>query len=36
VVVGTVPFHLVMFVLLLLLVIWPDLALWLPRHMTNG
>ncbi|NML47431.1 TRAP transporter large permease [Ramlibacter sp. G-1-2-2] len=30
VVMGTLPFHLLMFVLLLLLVIWPELALWLP------
>jgi tripartite ATP-independent transporter DctM subunit len=30
VVMGTVPFHLIMFVLLLLLVIFPDIALWLP------
>jgi tripartite ATP-independent transporter DctM subunit len=30
VVMGTVPFHLLMFVLLFLLVLYPDLALWLP------
>ena len=30
VVMGTIPFHLIMFVLLLLLVIFPDIALWLP------
>jgi TRAP-type C4-dicarboxylate transport system permease large subunit len=30
---GTVPFHLIMFVLLLLLVAFPALALWLPAHM---
>jgi tripartite ATP-independent transporter DctM subunit len=33
VVMGTVPFHLIMFVLLLLLVAFPALALWLPAHM---
>lgn len=33
VVLGTIPFHLLMFVLLALLVFFPDLALWLPRHM---
>jgi len=30
VVIGTVPFHLLMFLLLLMLVVWPQLALWLP------
>lgn len=30
VVMGTVPFHLILFVLLLLLVIFPDIAMWLP------
>lgn len=35
VVVGTIPFHLLMFLLLLLLVIWPDLALWLPNHISS-
>lgn len=30
VVMGTVPFHLIMFVLLLLLVVYPEIALWLP------
>ena len=33
VVLGTIPFHLVMFVLLLLLMVWPDLALWLPNQL---
>jgi C4-dicarboxylate transporter DctM subunit len=33
VVMGTVPFHLIMFVLLILLVLFPSLALWLPEHM---
>jgi tripartite ATP-independent transporter DctM subunit len=32
---GTIPFHLLMFVLLVLLVFWPDLALWLPQHMSG-
>ncbi len=30
VVIGTIPFHLIMFVLLLLLVIFPEIAMWLP------
>ncbi len=34
VVLGTIPFHLLMFVLLALLVFFPDLVLWLPRHMS--
>ncbi len=33
VVLGTVPFHLIMFVLLLALTTWPQLVLWLPGHM---
>jgi TRAP-type C4-dicarboxylate transport system permease large subunit len=33
VVMGTVPFHLIMFVLLILLVVFPEIALWLPNHM---
>lgn len=33
VVVGTLPFHLLMFVLLALLMSWPGLALWLPHHL---
>ena len=33
VVLGTVPFHLIMFLLLLLLVIFPEIALWLPGRM---
>jgi C4-dicarboxylate transporter, DctM subunit len=33
VVLGTIPFHLLMFVLLILLVFFPGLALWLPQHM---
>lgn len=35
VVVGTIPFHLLMFMLLLMLVVWPELALWLPNHISN-
>jgi tripartite ATP-independent transporter DctM subunit len=35
VVLGTIPFHLVMFLLLVLLVAWPELALWLPAHMAR-
>jgi C4-dicarboxylate transporter, DctM subunit len=35
VVLGTVPFHLLMFVLLLMLVMWPELALWLPAHVSG-
>lgn len=31
---GTIPFHLIMFVLLALLLLLPELALWLPSHMT--
>ena len=33
---GTIPFHLLMFVLLVMLVFWPDIALWLPAHMGKG
>lgn len=36
VVLGTIPFHLIMFVLLLLLVVFPELALWLPAHMIGS
>ena len=32
VVTGTIPFHLIMFVVLALVILWPDLALWLPTH----
>jgi C4-dicarboxylate transporter, DctM subunit len=35
VVIGTIPFHLIMFVVLAMVIVWPDLALWLPRQMTN-
>jgi C4-dicarboxylate transporter, DctM subunit len=33
VVIGTIPFHIIMFVLLFLLTLFPQLALWLPAHM---
>jgi C4-dicarboxylate transporter DctM subunit len=33
VVLGTIPYHLLMFVLLGMLMAWPDLALWLPNNM---
>lgn len=35
VVLGTVPFHLLMFVLLAMLALWPQLALWLPAHVSH-
>lgn len=35
VVLGTVPFHLLMFVLLALLVAWPEIALWLPGSISR-
>jgi C4-dicarboxylate transporter, DctM subunit len=35
VVYGTIPFHLIMFVVLVMVMVWPELALWLPRQMTN-
>jgi TRAP-type C4-dicarboxylate transport system permease large subunit len=30
VVYGTIPFHVLMFILLCMLVVWPQIALWLP------
>jgi tripartite ATP-independent transporter DctM subunit len=30
---GTIPFHLIMFLLLIMLMTWPQLALWLPTRM---
>jgi len=33
VVVGTIPFHVLMFVLLALLLAWPQIALWLPARL---
>jgi C4-dicarboxylate transporter, DctM subunit len=35
VVIGTIPFHLIIFVVLGLVIFWPELALWLPAHMSN-
>ncbi len=35
VVIGSIPFHLLMFVMLGLLVAWPEIALWLPQNMTT-
>ena len=32
VVMGTIPFHLIMFVLLGLLVLFPEIAMWLPSR----
>jgi tripartite ATP-independent transporter DctM subunit len=34
VVLGTIPFHLIMFVLVAMLAVWPEIALWLPEQMT--
>ncbi len=34
VVLGTIPFHVIMFVLLFLLMVFPQLALWLPGQMS--
>ena len=31
VVYGTIPFHLIMFVVLVMVMVWPELALWLPK-----
>src|SRR5262247_1581096 len=35
VVIGTIPFHLIMFIVLGLVIFWPELALWLPGSMSN-
>jgi C4-dicarboxylate transporter DctM subunit len=35
VVIGTIPFHLIMFIVLGLVIFWPELALWLPGHMSK-
>jgi C4-dicarboxylate transporter, DctM subunit len=35
VIVGTIPFHLTMFLVLAMVILWPDLALWLPYHMSR-
>jgi C4-dicarboxylate transporter, DctM subunit len=36
VVYGTIPFHLIMFVVLAMVIFWPELALWLPQHMSGN
>jgi TRAP-type C4-dicarboxylate transport system permease large subunit len=33
VVMGTIPFHIIMLVLMVMLVFLPELTLWLPSHM---
>jgi len=35
VVYGTIPFHLIMFVVLVMIMVWPELALWLPHQMSG-
>jgi C4-dicarboxylate transporter, DctM subunit len=35
VILGTIPFHQTMFVLLALVNPWSELALWLPYHMSR-
>ena len=35
VVYGTIPFHLIMFVVLVMVMVWPELALWLPQQMSG-
>jgi C4-dicarboxylate transporter, DctM subunit len=35
VVIGTIPFHLIMLLLLIMLMVWPELCLWLPAHMSS-
>jgi C4-dicarboxylate transporter DctM subunit len=35
VVYGTIPFHLIMFAVLAMVIFWPELALWLPQHMSG-
>jgi tripartite ATP-independent transporter DctM subunit len=35
VVYGTIPFHMIMFVVLATVIFWPELALWLPQHMSG-
>jgi tripartite ATP-independent transporter DctM subunit len=35
VVIGTIPFHLIMFVVLGMVIYWPELALWLPATMSG-
>ena len=35
VILGTIPFHLAMFVVLALVIVWPELALWLPHSLSR-
>jgi tripartite ATP-independent transporter DctM subunit len=35
VVIGTIPFHLIMFVVLAIVIAWPELSLWLPAKMSR-
>src|SRR5499426_76677 len=35
VVLGTIPFHLIMFVVLAMVIAWPELSLWLPAKMSQ-
>jgi tripartite ATP-independent transporter DctM subunit len=35
VVLGTIPYHIIIFVMLGLLMVWPDIAMWLPNNMTG-
>jgi C4-dicarboxylate transporter, DctM subunit len=35
VILGTIPFHLTMFIVLALVILWPDVALWLPHHVSK-
>ncbi len=32
---GTIPFHLIMFVVLAMIIYWPELSLWLPAQMSR-
>jgi len=35
VVLGTIPFHLIMFLVLAMVIAWPELSLWLPAKMSR-
>ena len=35
VIIGTIPFHLLMVLLVILLIAWPEIALWLPGQMVT-
>jgi tripartite ATP-independent transporter DctM subunit len=35
VVIGTIPFHLIMFLVLAIVIAWPELSLWLPAKMSR-